>query len=70
MKTVSQLFKDLGGNAFLARTTGIKTSTISEMARRDSIPVAYWPTIVGLCKRKRITGVNYTTLVNHHAGIE
>jgi hypothetical protein len=70
MKTVSQLLKDLGGVKSVSDYSGIKKTTLCQMAKRNSIHVAYWPMFVGMCKRKRITGVNYTTLVNHHAGIE
>jgi hypothetical protein len=46
MNTVHDVFNALGGNAAVARALGVIPSTASEMKRRESIPVEYWPKLV------------------------
>jgi hypothetical protein len=50
MKTVSDIFEVFGGNAAVARILGVGASTASEMKRRESIPVEYWPALVAEAK--------------------
>ena len=46
MKDVSQIITDLGGPTAFGRAIGVGTSTASEMKRRGSIPVQYWPSVI------------------------
>ena len=46
MKTVDDIIMKLGGNSAVARILGVGPSTISEMKRRDSIPVEHWPAFI------------------------
>lgn len=46
MNTISDIFDVFGGNAAVARILGVGASTASEMKRRESIPVEYWPALV------------------------
>ena len=66
MKTVSDIFQELGGPANVARLLGVKPSTANEMKRRGVIRVTYWPLLVRVCREKRVWGVNYSTLVELH----
>lgn len=50
MKTVSDIFDIFGGNASVARILRVGPSTASEMKRRESIPVEYWPELVAEAK--------------------
>lgn len=51
MKTVSDIFDLFGGNAAVARVLNVIPSTASEMKRRESVPVEYWPALVDEAKR-------------------
>ncbi|MDQ0320011.1 hypothetical protein QO002_002149 [Pararhizobium capsulatum DSM 1112] len=51
MNTVSDIFDVFGGNAAVARILGVGASTASEMKRRESIPVEYWPALVDEAKK-------------------
>jgi hypothetical protein len=44
--TVDELFARFGGSAAVARAIGKGPSTASEMKRRNSIPVEYWPALI------------------------
>ncbi len=46
MSTVDEIFKTLGGTGAAARVMEVNHSTASEMRRRKSIPVKYWPQII------------------------
>lgn len=46
MEKVSDIFDVFGGNASVGRIIGVAPSTASEMKRRESIPVEYWPKLV------------------------
>lgn len=46
MKRVSDIFDAFGGPARFARCLDIGNSTASEMKRRRSIPVEYWPNLI------------------------
>lgn len=46
MRTIRDIIKDLGGNSAVARIIGKGPSTVSEMARRGTIAVEYWPVLV------------------------
>jgi hypothetical protein len=51
MNTVSDIFDVFGGNAAVARILGVGASTASEMKRRESVPVEYWPALVDEAKK-------------------
>jgi hypothetical protein len=51
MNTISDIFDVFGGNAAVARILGVGASTASEMKRRESIPVEYWPALVDEAKK-------------------
>jgi hypothetical protein len=46
MNTIEDIFLNLGGTGAVARIIGVKHSAASEMRRRGSIPVKYWPALV------------------------
>lgn len=50
MQNVGDIFELFGGNAAVARVLGVGPSTASEMKRRESIPVEYWPALVDAAK--------------------
>lgn len=62
MKTVSDIFEALGGNAAVGRALGVNPSTASEMKRRESIPVEYWPLLVEAAKMKDRQDINFESL--------
>ena len=66
MKTVPDIIDHLT-LPVVAMGLNVGYSTASEMKRRASIPVKYWPDLVALCKQKRIKGVNYDLLVTLHS---
>lgn len=51
MQTVNDIFHVFGGNAAVAKVLGVGASTASEMKRRESIPVEYWPALVDEARR-------------------
>lgn len=65
MRTVSDLFITLGGPAVIARILGKKPSTASEMKRRQSIPLTYWPALIAAAQEKGIE-LDEATLVRIH----
>lgn len=52
--TVSALFDALGGPARVGRILERGNSTASEMKRRGSIPVDYWPALIASDEGKAI----------------
>jgi hypothetical protein len=66
MKTISDIFDVVGGPGKMAEYLNVKPSTASEMKRRQSIPVIYWPRLVDVCREQSIRGVNFDTLVLMH----
>jgi hypothetical protein len=46
MRTVDDIFIALGGTGAVARIIDVKHSAASEMRRRSSIPVRYWPQLI------------------------
>lgn len=62
MKTVSDIFDVLGGNASVARILRVNPSTASEMKRRESIPVEYWPALVAEAERSGKTEITLERL--------
>lgn len=66
MNSVPAIFDRIGGPTRVAEILDVKTSAASEMKRRKSIPVKYWPRLVDACKEAGIRGVNYDVLVDLH----
>jgi hypothetical protein len=46
MQNVDDIFTKLGGTGAVARIIDVKHSAASEMRRRGSIPVRYWPQLI------------------------
>lgn len=67
MSNLDKIFTDLGGTGKVAEYLGVKPSAASEMRRRGSVPVKYWPKLVLACNEHNIEGVNYATLVSLHS---
>jgi hypothetical protein len=61
MEKVPELFDRLGGPSEVARILKCGTSTASEMKRRSSIPVRYWPMLIESEKGREI-GLSWETL--------
>jgi hypothetical protein len=66
MQSVSTIFETLGGPTRVARMLDVGFTTASEMKRRGSIPVKYWPRLVAACESQGIEGVTYQRLVEIH----
>lgn len=66
MNSIPAIFDQIGGPSKVAEILSVKTSAASEMKRRGSIPVRYWPRLVDACKELGIRGVNYDVLVDLH----
>lgn len=67
MDSVDAIFDELKGPSRVAKLLGVNPSTASEMKRRQSIPVKYWPRLVDACRGMGVMGVNYDVLVFLHA---
>ena len=67
MTSVPDIFAQIGTVAKVAQILGVQHSTASEMKRRGSIPVRYWPALVDGCKGEGITGIDFDLLVRVHA---
>ncbi|MFG1330184.1 carph-isopro domain-containing protein [Xanthobacter autotrophicus] len=65
MQTVSNLIEALGGNAAFGRIIGKRPSTASEMKRRGSIPVEYWPVVTAAAGEAGLK-IQYADLVAMH----
>lgn len=66
MLTVQKIFEDFGGPTKLGRAIGVAPSTASEMKRRASIPVDYWPRLVAAAQECGVQGLTYERLVEVH----
>jgi hypothetical protein len=66
MNTVDDVFAGFEGTSAFASALGLNLSTASEMRRRSSIPVRYWPKLVDVARERGIDGVNYDSLVAMH----
>ena len=65
MNTVTAIFQQIGGPAKFARALGLKPSAASEMKRRNSIPVPYWPDLIEVMKEQG-KPLTYEQLVQAH----
>ena len=66
MTSVPSLFQTLGGPTKVARMLDVGFSTASEMKRRKSIPVKYWPKLVAACAAEGVS-ITYERLVEMHS---
>lgn len=67
MTSISSIFQNLGGPTKVARILDVGFSTASEMRRRGSIPVKYWPKLVAACEAEGVSGITYERLVELHS---
>ena len=67
MTSISTIFQNLGGPTKVARFLEVGFSTASEMRRRGSIPVKYWPKLVAACEAEGVDGITYERLVEMHS---
>lgn len=67
MNTVLDIFERIGSPGAFAAMVGVKYSAATEMKRRRSIPVQYWPALVEGCRQGGIEGVDFDLLVALHA---
>ncbi|MEQ8782533.1 MAG: hypothetical protein RIE06_22940 [Roseibium album] len=66
-ETVADVIDALGGAAHLSRKLDLKgPSTISEMKRRNSIPVRLWPSFIELANEQDVLGIDSDTLMKVH----
>ncbi len=70
MNTVEEVFLGFKGTSAFAGALGLNLSTASEMRRRSSIPVRYWPKLVEAARERGIEGVTNDALVTIHARAE
>jgi hypothetical protein len=66
MNSVYELFDQMGGAAAVGRLIGKGASTASEMKRRGSIPVEYWPVLIESAKGREL-GISAEILLRIHA---
>lgn len=68
MNTIGALIDAFGGNTKFAAVIGKNASTASEMKRRDSIPIDYWPLIIEAASERGISGIDADRLMRMHLG--
>lgn len=67
MHPIDRLFQALGGVTAVADVLGVGQSTASEMRRRKSIPVRYWPALLDAWKVREPDSASYEALVSMHS---
>ncbi len=67
MNNVEDIFIAFQGTSAVAAAVGLNLSTASEMRRRGSIPVRYWPRLVDAAQKRNLKSVSYDLLVAIHA---
>lgn len=65
MNTVDDIFNEFGGPTAVGKVLGKEPSTASEMKRRGSIPVEYWPQLIAAAQERGIE-LDYGRLVSIH----
>ena len=63
--TIPEIIDAFGGASAFGRVIEVNQSTASEMKRRRSIPVRYWPKVIGADPVDR-PRFSYDDLVNAH----
>jgi hypothetical protein len=66
MCSIADMIEKFGGNTSFAEVLGKRPSTVSEMKRRGSVPVEYWPRIVAAAQQLGMQGLSYEALVQMH----
>ncbi|WP_029074393.1 carph-isopro domain-containing protein [Kaistia adipata] len=66
MNTIGDLIDAFGGNTKFAAVIGKNVSTASEMKRRDSIPIDYWPLIIQAAAERGMAGIDADRLMKLH----
>jgi hypothetical protein len=66
MNTVEDVFLGFEGTSAFAGALGLNLSTASEMRRRSSIPVRYWPKLIEAARERSIEGITNDSLVAMH----
>lgn len=66
MNTFGDIFEKLGGTGAVARAIEVGHSTASEMRRRKSIPVKYWPALIAFSKTVENAELDTDMLVRLH----
>lgn len=66
MNTIDEVFAGFSGTSAFAAAMGLNLSTASEMRRRSSIPVRYWPKLVEAARERGIEGISFDSLVAMH----
>lgn len=67
MDSVDAIFEKLGGTTAVARAIDVKPSAASEMRRRASIPVRYWPRLIAAAAGEGIIITNDELVAIHAA---
>jgi len=67
MNTVEDVFLAFDGTRNFADALKLGLSTASEMRRRGSIPVRYWPRLVDEAEKRSISSITYDRLVAIHS---
>lgn len=67
MNTVEDVFLKFEKTSAFADALGLKLSAASEMRRRKSIPVRYWPKLVEAARQRGFAEITNDTLVAIHA---
>ena len=67
MNTVEDVFTAFEGTSNFADALSLGLSTASEMRRRGSIPVRYWPRLVDEASKRQIEAITYDRLVAIHS---
>ena len=67
MNTVEDVFLAFEGTANFADALALGLSTASEMRRRGSIPVKYWPRLVDEAEKRGALTITYDRLVAIHS---
>ena len=69
MSDVATIISDLGGYQAVAKVLNVGSSTVSEMRRRGSIPVKWWPALIQSERGKEI-GLNAYVLMVANAKMD
>ena len=63
----SKAIELLGGSAVVAGCLRKPPTTVASWGARQSIPVEFWPPLIGLAGKKGVAEITYESLVDAHA---
>lgn len=66
MNSLKDLVDELGGTTAFAASIHVNVSTASEMKRRGSVPVRYWPSLIAAAEERGVP-LTYDMLVAIHS---